>query len=153
MYLSELQNIFVQIAKCICPNCKMYLSKLLNVFVQINRLKQLCPLRCRALYWRHRCLSCILAASSNWNIRFFHQTRFLQKQKLISPRSCLRYFPISYRAVNGCCTGGGLLEIHLWIFGKYLRSSYYSVPERNLRYFFGSQKITSLKDGKTCVIK
>ena len=28
MYLSELQNVFVQIAKCICPNFKMYLSKL-----------------------------------------------------------------------------------------------------------------------------
>ena len=26
MYLSELQNVFVQIAKCICSNCKMYLS-------------------------------------------------------------------------------------------------------------------------------
>ena len=71
----------------------MYVSKLPNVFVQINRLKQLCPLRCRALYWRHRCLSCILAASSNWNIRFFPQTRFLQKQKLISPPILSPIFP------------------------------------------------------------
>ena len=74
-------------------------------------------------------------ASSNRNIRF-PQLDFFKNKNYISPRSCLRYFPISYRAVNGCCTGGGLLEIHLWIFGKYLRSSYYSVPERNLRYFF-----------------
>ena len=29
------QNVFVQISKCICPNCKMYLSQLENVFVQI----------------------------------------------------------------------------------------------------------------------
>ena len=27
MYLSKLLNVFVQIAKCICPNCEMYLSK------------------------------------------------------------------------------------------------------------------------------
>ena len=33
MYLSKLQNEFVQIAKSICPNCQMYLSKLQNVFV------------------------------------------------------------------------------------------------------------------------
>ena len=37
MYLSKLQNVFVQIGKCICPNCKMYLSKLQNVFVQIAK--------------------------------------------------------------------------------------------------------------------
>ena len=30
-------EIFVQIAKCICPNCKMYLSKLQNVFVKIAK--------------------------------------------------------------------------------------------------------------------
>ena len=41
MYLYKLQNVFVQIAKCICPNCKMYLSKFLNVFVQIA--KCICP--------------------------------------------------------------------------------------------------------------
>ena len=35
LYLSKLQNIFVQTTNCICPNCKMYLSKLQNVFVQI----------------------------------------------------------------------------------------------------------------------
>ena len=34
MYLS---NVFVRIAKCICPNCKMYLSKFPNVFVKIAR--------------------------------------------------------------------------------------------------------------------
>ena len=26
MYLPKLQNVFVKIAKCICPNCKMYVS-------------------------------------------------------------------------------------------------------------------------------
>ena len=31
-YLSTLQNVFVQIVKSICPNCKMYLSQLPNVF-------------------------------------------------------------------------------------------------------------------------
>ena len=31
---SKLPNMFVQIAKCICPNCQIYLSKLPNVFVQ-----------------------------------------------------------------------------------------------------------------------
>ena len=41
MYLSKLQNVFVQIIKCICPNFKMYLSKLQNVFVQIA--KCICP--------------------------------------------------------------------------------------------------------------
>ena len=41
MYLSKLQNEFVQIAKWICPNCKMYLSKLQNIFVQIA--KCICP--------------------------------------------------------------------------------------------------------------
>ena len=41
MYLSKLQNVFVQIAQYICPNCKMYLSKLPNVFVQIA--KCICP--------------------------------------------------------------------------------------------------------------
>ena len=30
VYLSNLQNVFVLIAKCICPNCKMYLSPLQN---------------------------------------------------------------------------------------------------------------------------
>ena len=30
-------NLFVKIAKWICPNCKIYLSKLLNVFVQIAK--------------------------------------------------------------------------------------------------------------------
>ena len=41
IYLTKLQNGFVQIAKCSCPNCKMYLSKLQNVFVQIA--KCICP--------------------------------------------------------------------------------------------------------------
>ena len=36
-----MQNVFVQIAKCICPNFKMYLSKLQIVFVQIA--KCICP--------------------------------------------------------------------------------------------------------------
>ena len=38
---TKFQNVFVQIAKYICPNCKMYLSKLQNVFVQIE--KCICP--------------------------------------------------------------------------------------------------------------
>ena len=38
MNLSKLQNEFVQIAKCICQNCKIYLFKLQNVFVQIGFL-------------------------------------------------------------------------------------------------------------------
>ena len=33
----KLLYVFVQIAKCICPNCKIYLFKLLNVFVQIGK--------------------------------------------------------------------------------------------------------------------
>ena len=32
-----MQNVFVQISKCICPNFKMYLSKFQNVFVQISK--------------------------------------------------------------------------------------------------------------------
>ena len=36
MYLSELPNVFFQIAKCIRLNCQMYFSKLQNVFVRIN---------------------------------------------------------------------------------------------------------------------
>ena len=41
MFLSKFQNVFVRIAKCICPNYRMYLSKLQNVFVQIA--KYICP--------------------------------------------------------------------------------------------------------------
>ena len=37
MYFCKLQDVFVQMAKCICPNCKMYLYKWQNVFVQIAR--------------------------------------------------------------------------------------------------------------------
>ena len=37
MYLSELPNVFFQIAKCICLNCQMYFSKLPNVFFQIAK--------------------------------------------------------------------------------------------------------------------
>ena len=40
MYLSKLQNAFVQIAKCIWPNCKMYLSHWnagLLLFASLNR--------------------------------------------------------------------------------------------------------------------
>ena len=33
MYSSQLQNVFVSIAKCICLNCKMYLSQLPNIFL------------------------------------------------------------------------------------------------------------------------
>ena len=41
VYLSKLENAFVQIAICICPNCQMYLPKLKNVFDQI--VKCICP--------------------------------------------------------------------------------------------------------------
>ena len=41
MYLSKLEDVFVQIVKCICPNWKMYLYKLSNVFFQIGRC--ICP--------------------------------------------------------------------------------------------------------------
>ena len=35
LYLSKLQTVFVQIANCICPNCKLYLSKLQHVFAGV----------------------------------------------------------------------------------------------------------------------
>ena len=45
MYLSKLESIFVQIGKCICPNCKKYLwiskLKVQDVFVQVD--KYICP--------------------------------------------------------------------------------------------------------------
>ena len=34
MYLAKLPNLFVEIAKYICPNCQIYLYKLPNIFVQ-----------------------------------------------------------------------------------------------------------------------
>ena len=37
-YLIKLQNVFVQIVKCICPNCKMYLVDLGLMGVGIMRL-------------------------------------------------------------------------------------------------------------------
>ena len=37
LYSSKLQNVFFQIEKCVCPNCKMYLSKIQNVHVQIAK--------------------------------------------------------------------------------------------------------------------
>ena len=53
MYLSKLQNVFVQIAKCFCPNFKMYLSKLQNVHIQMQNIcvqmaKCVCPKTGRA---------------------------------------------------------------------------------------------------------
>ena len=33
--VGQLENVFIQTAKCICSNCKMYLSILLNIFVPI----------------------------------------------------------------------------------------------------------------------
>ena len=36
MYLSTVQNVFFQIAKCICSNCKVYLSMPQRVFCQIE---------------------------------------------------------------------------------------------------------------------
>ena len=56
LYLSNLfLNIFVEIVKYICQNCKMYLSKLQNIFVQI--VKYICP-TCK-IYFQH-CTFCIL---------------------------------------------------------------------------------------------
>ena len=54
MYLFKLQNVFVQIRKCICSNCKIYLFKLQNVFVEI--VKWCCPpsLQLRWLHWLRR---------------------------------------------------------------------------------------------------
>ena len=48
MYLFKWLNVFVQMAKCICPDCKMYLYKLQNIFVQIAKVfvqmaKCICP--------------------------------------------------------------------------------------------------------------
>ena len=36
MYLSKLDNVFVQIGKYICPNWKMYLSQLQKIFVNFQ---------------------------------------------------------------------------------------------------------------------
>ena len=129
-------------------------------------MKQLCPLRCWAVYWRRRCLSSASSASrnipSNRNIRFPQILYFFKNKNCISPNSCLRYFPISYRAVNGCCTAGrmviGNTPLDIWqiLVIKFL----YSIPEQHhidifqFYIFFlepsenGSQKITSLKDGQ-----
>ena len=41
MYLSKKSNVFVQIAKCICPNSQMYFSTENNIFGQI--VKCICP--------------------------------------------------------------------------------------------------------------
>ena len=38
VYFFKLQNVFLQITKSICKNCKMYLSILLNVFVKISNI-------------------------------------------------------------------------------------------------------------------
>ena len=37
----RVQNKFVSIFKCTCPNCQMYLSQFPNLFVQIA--KRICP--------------------------------------------------------------------------------------------------------------
>ena len=37
MYLFKVQNVFVQMVKCICPKCKMFLSKWQNVYVQSTK--------------------------------------------------------------------------------------------------------------------
>ena len=137
MYLSELQNIFVKIAKCICQNCKMNLSKLQNVFVQINKVVSfavsgsLLEAQMPLLHPRGLLLQEKKHPIPSNSISSKTKTLFLQ-------RSCLQYLPISYRAVNGCCTGGELywkytfgylantyyLDIWqiliIWIFGKYL---------------------------------
>ena len=48
LYLSNLQNVFVQIAKYICPNCQIYLSKL-PIYIFLNeknvffKQKYICP--------------------------------------------------------------------------------------------------------------
>ena len=52
MYLSQLQNVFVSIAKCICLNGKMYLSQLQNIFVSMA--KSICLNRKIYLYqWQN----------------------------------------------------------------------------------------------------
>ena len=42
MYLSKLQNVFVQILKCICLNCNMYFSKLHNLSYNVQIVKCSC---------------------------------------------------------------------------------------------------------------
>ena len=56
MYLFKLLNVFVQIAKCICSNCKMYLFKLTQQFV-ICYLLLLAACGCGLLF---RCVFCCL---------------------------------------------------------------------------------------------
>ena len=100
----------------------------------------MCPLRCWAVYWRRRCLSSASSASrnipSNRNIRFPQILYFFKNKNCISPNSCLRYFPISYRAVNGCCTAGrmviGNTPLDIWqiLVIKFL----YSIPELTTSY-------------------
>ena len=55
----QMQNIFVQIAKCICPICKIYLFKLQNEFLSI--VKIICP-NCKKDIMKQ------LAVTINWLI-------------------------------------------------------------------------------------
>ena len=125
-------------------------------------LKQLCPLRCWALYWRRRCSPCILRASSNRNIPFLPLKNSISsktKTVFLPRNSCLRYFPISYRAVNGVLhrrrvIGNTPLDIWQILAIKFLFSSRTKpIDVILISDFFlgagnGSQKITSLKDGQ-----
>ena len=81
-------------------------------FPQGLRWKQLRPLRCWASNWGRLPSSCIPGLQQK-----HPKNSISSKTKLYFSLPCLQYFPISYRAVNGRCTGGGLLEIYLWIFG------------------------------------
>ena len=84
----------------------------LRWFPQGLRWKQLRPLRCWASNWGRLPSSCIPGLQQK-----HPKNSISSKTKLYFSLPCLQYFPISYRAVNGRCTGGGLLEIYLWIFG------------------------------------
>ena len=148
-----------QVQKCICPNSQIHLSKLQNVFVQIN-------------FWN----SCVLcgvghstgggdaspaSSASNRNIRFPKNSISSKTKTVFLPNSCLRYFPISYRAVNGRCTAGRMVigNTPLDIWQILVIKSLYWILKWNRRYLLvldifleptenGSQKITSVKDGQ-----
>ena len=51
-YLFKLHNIFVQIAKCICSNCKMYLSRLNNYLYKLDHLRLTKLWRPDTIYWK-----------------------------------------------------------------------------------------------------
>ena len=79
MYLSKLLNVFVQIVKCICPNCKMCLSELSNVCVQIA--KYICPKNMQHKFGMHLYLdaSCRHFPSEWISINTVHCKNYLSK--------------------------------------------------------------------------